>query len=111
MRKARAQFAANFFACAGFETIDNLGFKTIEEGIEAAKTEKPDIVVICSSDEEYGEIAMPIFSALKSMAIVVLAGYPKDLVEKFKSVGLTNFIHTRTNLLDELKRYQTELGI
>ena len=111
MRKARAQFAANFFACAGFETIDNLGFETIESGIEAASNEKPEIVVICSSDDEYSEIALPIFEALKEKAIIVLAGYPKELVEKFKSVGLTNFIHAKTNLLDELKRYQTELGI
>ena len=28
MRLARAQFSSNFFACAGYEIIDNLGFKT-----------------------------------------------------------------------------------
>ncbi len=111
MRKARAQFAANFFACAGFETIDNLGFETVEAGIEAAKKEKPEIVVICSSDEEYSEIALPIFEALKEKAIIVLAGYPKELIEKFKSVGLTNFIHAKSNVLEELSRYQKELGV
>ena len=31
MRKARAQFACNFFACAGFEVKDNNGFKTVDE--------------------------------------------------------------------------------
>jgi len=111
MRKARSQFAANFFGCAGFETIDNLGFETIDDGIKAAKDEKPEIVVICSSDEEYSEIALPIFEALKEEAIVVLAGYPKELVEKFKSEGLTNFIHAKSNVLKELTMYQKELGV
>ena len=53
MRKARATFALNFFACAGFEVIDNLGFSSIEEGIKAAGNAKADIVVLCSSDDEY----------------------------------------------------------
>lgn len=107
MRKARSQFAGNFFGCAGFEIVDNLGFKTIEEGIEAAKSEKPDIVVICSSDDEYAEIAEPAFEALKDETIVVLAGYPKDLMEKLENIGLTNIIHVRSNLLQELTRYQS----
>ena len=55
MRKARANFASNFFACAGFQVVDNPGFKTLDEGIAAAREVKPEILVICSSDEEYGE--------------------------------------------------------
>lgn len=111
MRKARAQFASNFFGCAGFETIDNLGFETIEEGIKAAKTANPEIVVICSSDDEYKEIALPVFEALKDNAIIVLAGYPKDMIEELKAKGFTNFVHVKTNALAELGRYQKELGI
>ncbi|MBR6590221.1 MAG: acyl-CoA mutase large subunit family protein, partial [Bacteroidaceae bacterium] len=34
MRQARAQFSCNFLACAGYEVIDNLGFPTVEEGVE-----------------------------------------------------------------------------
>jgi len=33
MRRARADFAGNFFAVGGFEIIDNLGFNSLEEGI------------------------------------------------------------------------------
>ena len=32
MRLARAQFSSNFFACAGYEIIDNLGFETVKRG-------------------------------------------------------------------------------
>ena len=45
MRKARANFASNFFACAGFQVVDNPGFKTLDEGIAAAREVKPEILV------------------------------------------------------------------
>lgn len=111
MLKARSQFAGNFFGCAGFEIVDNNGFASIADGIAAAKKAKPELVVICSSDEEYAEIAIPVFDALKNETIVVLAGYPVDLVEKLKAAGMTNFIHVKSNVLEELIRYQALLGI
>ena len=37
MRLARSQFSANFFGCAGYKIIDNLGFDTVEAGVEAAE--------------------------------------------------------------------------
>lgn len=112
MRKARANFASNFFACAGFEVVDNPGFKTLEEGIEAAHQVKPEIVVICSSDEEYGEgNALKIFEALKDDAIVVLAGNPEGTADILKEAGLEYFIHVKSNVLDTLKSFQQKLGI
>lgn len=111
MLKARSQFAGNFFGCAGFEIVDNNGFASIAEGIATAKKAKPEIVVICSSDEEYSETVLPIFEALKNETIVVLAGYPVDLIEKLKATGMVNFIHLKSNVLDELKRYQSLVGI
>jgi len=77
MRKARSQFANNFFGCAGFEVVDNPGFKSIEEGIDTAKDSNPEIVVICSSDDEYANIVEPIYNALNKDAIVVVAGIPQ----------------------------------
>lgn len=106
MRKARSEFAANFFGCAGYEIVDNLGFNTIEEGIAAAIKTKPEIVVICSSDEEYKDIAEPIYNALIDNSVIVLAGYPKEQIDRLNEIGLTNFIHIKSNLLDELKKYQ-----
>jgi len=111
MRRARAQFTGNFFGCAGYEIIDHPGFNSLADGIAAAKKEKPEIVVLCSSDEEYAEIALPVFESLKKESLVVLAGYPKTLVEKLKAAGMQNFIHAGANVLEELKRYQKLLGI
>lgn len=111
MRKARAQFASSFFGCAGYEIIDHLGFPTMEEGIQAAIEEKPDIVVLCSSDEEYADLAIPVYEALKDQSIIVVAGYPKDLIDKFQSAGLDNYIHMKSNMLEELSKYQQLIGI
>ena len=75
MRLARSQFSGNFFACAGYEIIDNLGFDTLEEGAEAAREKNADIVVLCSSDEEYATFAPQAFDLLKDgKEIFVVAG-------------------------------------
>lgn len=110
MRQARAQFSCNFLACAGYEVIDNLGFKTVEEGVEAAVNAKADIVVLCSSDDEYAEYAIPAFKALNGRAMFVVAGAPACM-EDLKAAGIENFIHVRVNVLDTLKEYNEKLGI
>lgn len=112
MRKARANFASNFFACAGFEVVDNPGFKTLDEGITAAREVKPEILVICSSDEEYGEgNALKIYEELKNDTIVVLAGNPEGTADILKEAGLKYFIHVKSNVLETLTEFQKQLGI
>ena len=110
MRQARAQFSCNFLACAGYEVIDNLGFPTVEAGVEAAMKAGADIVVICSSDDEYAEYAIPAFKALDGRAIFIVAGAPACM-EELKAAGIENFIHVRVNVLDTLKEYNAKLGI
>ncbi len=114
MRKARAMFTANFFGCAGYEILDNSGFDTVEEGVKAAKASKAEIVVICSSDEEYAtlvpEIAQKLKKANKELLLVV-AGYPKEILETLKKAGVDEFIHVRSNLLQTLETFQEKLGI
>lgn len=110
MRQARAQFSCNFLACAGYKVIDNLGFKTVEEGVDAALEAKADIVVICSSDDEYAEYAIPAFKYLDGRAMFVVAGAPACM-EDLKAAGIENFIHVRCNVLETLKEYNQKLGI
>lgn len=110
MRQARAQFSCNFLACAGYKVIDNLGFKTVEEGVDAALEAKADIVVICSSDDEYAEYAIPAFQYLNGRAMFVVAGAPACM-EDLKSAGIENYIHVKCNVLETLKEYNAKLGI
>ncbi|KAA6305514.1 hypothetical protein EZS27_042834, partial [termite gut metagenome] len=108
MRQARAQFSCNFLACAGYEVVDNLGFETVEAGVEAAVAAKADIVVLCSSDDEYAEYAVPTFKALKGRAVFIVAGAPA-CTEELQANGITNFINVRSNVLDTLKEYNAQL--
>ena len=110
MRQARAQFSCNFLACAGYKVIDNLGFKTVEEGVDAALKAKADIVVICSSDDEYAEYAIPAFKYLDGRAMFVVAGAPACM-EDLKAAGIENYIHVKCNVLETLKEYNAKLGI
>ena len=110
MRQARAQFSCNFLACAGYKVIDNLGFPTVEEGVEAAVKANADIVVICSSDDEYAEYAIPAFKALNGRAMFVVAGAPA-CSDELKAAGIENFIHVKVNQLETLKEYNAKLGI
>ncbi|MDN5291086.1 MAG: methylmalonyl-CoA mutase, partial [Anaerophaga sp.] len=110
MRLARSQFSGNFFGCAGYEIIDNLGFDTVEEGVEAARKAKADIVVLCSSDDEYAEAAPAAFKALNGEAVFVVAGAPA-CADDLKAQGIEHFINIRSNLLETLQEFNKMLNI
>ena len=110
MRQARAQFSCNFLACAGYKVIDNLGFNSVEEGVDAALKAGADIVVLCSSDDEYAQYAPPAFKYLNGRAMFVVAGAPACM-DDLKAQGIENFIHVRCNVLETLKEYNAKLGV
>ena len=108
MRLARSQFSANFFACAGYQIIDNLGFDTVEAGVEAAMEKQADVVVLCSSDDEYATLAPEAFKALAGRAEFVVAGAPA-CSDNLKAVGITEFVNVRSNVLETLKAFNAKL--
>ncbi|MDE6526109.1 MAG: methylmalonyl-CoA mutase small subunit, partial [Muribaculaceae bacterium] len=108
MRLARAQFSTNFFGCAGYEIIDNLGFDTVEAGVDAALAQGADVVVLCSSDDEYAELAPAAFKYLDGRAEFVVAGAPA-CTDELKAVGINDFVHVRCNVLDTLRDFNNRL--
>ena len=108
MRQARAQFSSNFLACAGYKIIDNLGFDTVEHGVDAALEAGADIVVLCSSDDEYAIYGVPAYEYLAGRAMFIIAGAPACM-EDLRAAGIENFIHVRSNVLETLKAYNAKL--
>ncbi|MDE6297275.1 MAG: methylmalonyl-CoA mutase small subunit, partial [Muribaculaceae bacterium] len=108
MRLARAQFSGNFFGCAGYEIIDNIGFESVKEGVDAAIEKGADVVVLCSSDDEYAQFAPEAFKELAGRALFVVAGAPACM-EELKAQGIENFIHVRVNVLDTLTEFNAKL--
>lgn len=111
MRRARAQFAGNFFGCAGYSIIDNNGFASVEDAARACTKAGAAIAVVCSSDEEYAGLVPKLYDLLKDKAIVVVAGLPKDSHETLQQKGIRHFIHVRSNVLETLREFQALLGI
>ena len=109
MRIARAQFSCNFFACAGYKVIDNNGFKSVAEGIKAARKAKADIIVLCSSDDEYAVYAPQAWLQLEgAKELFVVAGAPA-CTEELQKLGIENFINVRVNVLETLKKFNQQL--
>ena len=114
MANARATFSRNVFGCAGFSLIENPTMASIEEGARAALKSGAEIVVLCSSDLEYATFG-PALSALLNAAeqrpLLVVAGFPKALIDALKAAGVDAFIHSKQNMLETLEQFQQRLGI
>lgn len=114
MRKARSMFSLNFFASAGFTVEDHNGFGDLDSALDYIKSQMPDVVVLCSSDEEYKTWVAPFCDAVKifkSRPLIVLAGYPKDDIEEYTKAGINEFIHVRSNMLDVLTKIHQILEV
>jgi methylmalonyl-CoA mutase len=109
MRRARAEFATEFFQCAGFAIVRPAAFDTVAAALAAVESEKPDFVVLCSSDPEYPGLAVEVCPRLTQPVIV--AGFPKDALEQLKQAGVAEFVHIRSNALETLTALQRKLGI
>lgn len=108
MRLARAQFSSNFFGCAGYEIIDNIGFNSVKEGVDAAMEKGADVIVLCSSDDEYAQYAPEAYKEINGRAMFVVAGAPACM-EDLKKEGIENFIHVKVNVLDTLVDFNAKL--
>jgi len=108
MRLARSQFSSNFLACAGYKIIDNLGFETVAQGVEAARKAGADIIVLCSSDDEYMTYAPEAYQRIGNKEILIVAGAP-DCMDELKAQGITNFINVKSNVLETLQELNKKL--
>lgn len=114
IRNARADFSRNVFGCAGYEIHENTGYDTLQKATKDTETlsQSPDIVVLCSPDEEYPRIIEPFCEAFKNTgALLVAAGNPVNNINSYRKSGIKYFIHSESNILDLLTSIQKELGV
>jgi methylmalonyl-CoA mutase len=78
--------------------------------VNAAFAAKADIVVLCSSDDEYAAFAPEALEKLGNKAILVVAGAPACQPE-LEAKGVKNFISMKSNVLETLRGYAGMLGI
>jgi methylmalonyl-CoA mutase len=113
MRKARVAFSMNFFAAAGFEIVPAVAEADPAAAAEVIAERKPDLVVLCSADQQYPAMARPLIEKLRhSKAVpVIVAGYPKNDIEQLQRDGVADFIHFRSNALQVLTHWQQQLEV
>jgi methylmalonyl-CoA mutase len=99
MRTARANFALNFFGCAGF---------TIAESEDYAGADA-DLLILCSSDPEYLAFAQEVCREVR--VPVIVAGDPKDQIDLLKAAGVQGFIHIASDAVKTLTDWQNRLGV
>jgi methylmalonyl-CoA mutase len=108
MRSARSAFAADFFACAGFD----IRTERFDDARHIA-TRNAELIVLCSSDAEYLAFATELLPELKARgaaAQVVVAGNPETSAQ-LKATGVSHFVHLRSNPIELLTKLQRQLGI
>ena len=110
MRKARVGFSLNFIACGGFEVVTESSANTAEAAAQVIAEAKADVVVLCSSDDEYLPMAGPLLEKLGGTVPVIVAGNPAT-TDQLKAAGVADFIHARSNALDVLSSWQKRLGV
>jgi methylmalonyl-CoA mutase len=97
MRNARSTFCLNLFGCAGFEILQS---ETLAEA---------DLVVLCSADREYVDLAREIAPQVR--VPVIVAGYPTEHLEALRAAGVAGFVHARSNAVETLREWQDRLGV
>ncbi|OGU60322.1 MAG: hypothetical protein A2X64_03775 [Ignavibacteria bacterium GWF2_33_9] len=113
--KPRNDFASDFLQVGGFKIYNSPVFQNIQEVLDYKDDKiQPTIFTICSSDAKYEEMLKPLLAGIKSQipkAYFILAGYPKEKVDVYKSYGINEFIHLKANIYSTLKRIQEENNI
>jgi methylmalonyl-CoA mutase len=113
MRKARVAFSSNFFAAAGFEIVPAFAEADAVAAAQVIAERKPDLVVLCSADQQYLPMARMLIEKLRqSKAVpVIVAGYPKTDIEQLQRDGVADFVHIRSNALQVLMHWQQQLEV
>ena len=91
--------------------LDNLGFKTVEEGT-VAQAASADIIMLCSSDEYAGTCSCCILKLSTENKSSICSRVPA-CTDDLKAIGIEHFINVKTNVLDNafLKQFNQLLSI
>ncbi len=109
--KARADFVRGFLEPGGFEVLYPSGFETSAQAVHASVESGALAAVLCSTDETYPDLVPAVLAEMKGVMPVILAGHPSEHVESFKSAGIADFIHLKSDCGAFLASWQRKLGV
>ncbi|MCP4655834.1 MAG: methylmalonyl-CoA mutase [bacterium] len=111
--RARAGFAANFFAAAGVEPVAPEGFEDPQAAAAAFAESQAEVAVVCSTDERYPELVPALAPLLKERGArrVYLAGRPGEREAACREAGIDEFIFLGCDVHGVLRALLAELGV
>jgi methylmalonyl-CoA mutase len=109
----RLDFTRGFFQVGGFEVADQAWFKTPEEAAKAALESGAPVVVAVGLDDTYLEAVPVLARALKAGGVktVLVAGLLKEQADAFKTAGVDDFIHVRSDVHAVLSGLAKTMGV
>lgn len=111
--KFRAALSANIFDIAGYKIRNCNGYETIEDAADEINSLKPDIIVLCSSDEEYPQLIEPFCKTFRSVKdnnpILILVARPEENTEKYRESGIDYFIYHGSEIYETLESIHAKL--
>ncbi|WP_147676857.1 methylmalonyl-CoA mutase family protein [Algibacter pacificus] len=111
MRKARAAFAYDFIGVSGFDVHQEESFADAVTAADASAKSDSQVVVICSSDEDYDATAtnfIKAFRAINTNKVLLLAGAPKNM-DELTELGLDGVVNMRSDVLVTLSAIQNKV--
>jgi len=111
MRKARAAFAYDFIGVSGYKILQEQSFASALEAAESSAKSNSNVVVICSSDQDYDESAVAYvkaFRALNTDKVLLLAGAPANLNE-LTEAGLDGCVNMRSDVIATISSIQQKV--
>jgi methylmalonyl-CoA mutase len=112
MRKARAAFSYDFLGVSGFKVLAEQSYAEVEKAAESSAKSESEVVVICSSDEDYDASALrfvQVFRSLNTDKVLLLAGHPFNLLDTLTASGLDGCIHMKSDVIQTISGIQKKV--
>ncbi len=112
MRKARAAFAYDFIGVSGFDVQQEKSYPSAMEAAGQSARSDAEVVVICSSDQDYDENGLAFVKAFRAISkdkILLLAGNPVNMIEELTNAGLDGCVHIRLDVITAISMIQNKI--
>jgi methylmalonyl-CoA mutase len=112
MRKARAAFSYDFIGVSGFKVLAEQSYNDVEKAAKSSALSDSDVVIICSSDEDYDASALrfvQVFRSLNTDKVLLLAGHPVNLLDTLTASGLDGCIHMKSDVIQTISGVQKKV--
>lgn len=112
MRKARAAFSYDFIGVSGFKVLAEQSYNDVEKAAKSSALSDSDVVIICSSDDDYDASALNFVKAFRSLntdKVLLLAGNPVNLLDILTASGLDGCIHMKSDVIQTISGVQKKV--